>query len=552
MSALPPEKDDLAAEQGASGSSSTGKLTTWSNIGKQSSSGSRSGREENNNNNSNGDSGDFDRALETRSRKSRSLDDMGRERLGINTKCGEDDIVGVAVSPSEGRLLNAFMRNRGEHLEWDENAGDQTGGVGLGGPAAIPMMRSKDTVNQFLKAAATRQLTSIEENSDEQSPTFAGAGVGAAAAVIPVPPEYSSSKPPLPPRSTPRKHLASPVSSSASSSVRKYPDLNFLENDVGLWDAFFMHSKNSSKFPSVLRHPQQAPPPPPPPPTLAHPAPPARPPSASADYSTGAMHHRQKRNSIPAVLDSESLRTLLPPSAHKHLMAEEAAGGAGGRASPITQVCQSMSRLTSKNDLQNEAIKSMFGQQQQEHEQRHLKGQGDGDVKVVRVKEAWAEVPAREQVVMRRARKEKDERNQNLINNNSNSQQEQDSTTKRRSYHPQDYLSQVLVQEGEVETRHRGRRRRAEFPKVSKVTQFLRRAALLSFRITREELRCYRSFPFYFSLAVRTTFVIPGLPRKRKRLRPPASPPRAGHRETPRSPRQSIRSTRTCACHRKA
>ena len=481
--ALPTEKHDLSTEQGASGSSSTGKLTTWSNIGKQSTSGSRSGREENNNNNSNGDSGDFDRPQETRSRKSRSLDDMGGDRLGINTKSGEEDVGGgAAVSPNEGRLLNTFMRNRGEHLDWDENAGaaaaglaTDTSGVGPSGSAAIPMMRSKDTVNQFLKAAATRQLTSIEENSGEQHPTFAGDGVGATVAVIPVPAEYSSSKPPLPPRSHPRKHLGSganadapsPVSSSASSSVRKYPDLNFLENDVGLWDAFFMHGKNSSKFPSVLGHPQQTPPRPPH--AVAHPAPPARPPSASADYSAGGAHHRQKRNSIPAVLDSESLRTLLPPSAHKHLQAEEVGGG---RASPITQVCQSLSRLTSKNDLQNEAIKSMFGQQQQQQQQeqeqqRRLKGEDDDGVKVVRVKEAWAEVPAREQVVMRRARKEKDERNMNLINNNSNSQQEQDSGTKRRSYHPQDYLSQVLVQDGEGETRHRGRRRKAEFPKVS-------------------------------------------------------------------------------------
>ena len=571
--ALPTEKDDLATEQGASGSSSTGKLTTWSNIGKQSSSGSRSGREENNNNNSNGDSGgDLDRQQETRSRKSRSLDDTGRERSGVNTRSGEEEVAG---SPNDGRLLNAFMRNRGgEHLDWDENAEDARG-VSPSGAAAIPMMRSKDTVNQFLKAAATRQLTSIEENSGERSPTFAGMGA-AAAAVIPVPAEYSSSKPPLPPRSHPRKHLGSganadapsTVSSSASSSVRKYPDLNFLENDVGLWDAFFMHGKNSSKFPSVLRHPQQNPAPPPPPRAVAHPAPPARTPSASADYSAGAMtHHRQKRNSIPAVLDSESLRTLLPPSAHKHLMAEEAIGG---RASPITQVCQSLSRLTSKNDLQNEAIKSMFGQQQQQQQQeqeqqRRLKGEDDDGVKVVRVKEAWAEVPAREQVVMRRARKEKDERNMNLINNNNSSQPDQDSGTKRRSYHPQDYLSQVLVQEGEGETRHRGRRRRAEFPKVNKVTHFSPEGgpgpALLSFGITqgpfqvfhsRDELRCYPSFLFSFSLAVRTTFVIPGLPRRRRKRRPPASPLRAGRREIPRSPRQSTRSTQMCACHLKA
>ena len=475
---VPTEKDEAASGQGASGSgsSSTGKLTTWSNIGKQSasSSGSRAGREENNNNSSNDLLVVAPPPPETRSRKSRSLDDMGRERLSGNRAVGgqeeEDD-----VGPSDGRLLNAFMKNRFEdHLEWDESnaaaAADEAAllvdaAASPGGPGAIPMMRSKDTVNQFLKAAATRQLTSIEENSGGEQPLR---GFAAGAAIIPVPAEYSSSKPPLPPRShPPRKHLSSSSKVDAplsSSSVRKYPDLNFLENDVGLWDAFFMHGKNSSKFPSVLRHPQQ---PPPPPHAVA--------PAASADYTTSSAtatcarrhpHQRQKRNSIPTVLDSESLRTLLPPSAHKHLLADEAdgSGGGGGRASPITQVCQSLSRLTSKNDLENEAIKSMFGQQQQ---QRHAKGE-DG-VKVVRVKEAWAEVPAREQVVMRRARKEKDERNMNLINNNDSQQEQQrqqDSGTKRRSYHPQDYLSQVLVQDGEGEPRHRGRRRGGTVPKV--------------------------------------------------------------------------------------
>ena len=500
---------------------------------------------------------------------------MGRgERLGGNRAGGggeeEED-----VGRSDGRLLNAFMKNRFEdHLEWDESnaAADEAAATvdpaaaaaaaSPSGAGAIPMMRSKDTVNQFLKAAATRQLTSIEENSGGEQPQHSFAAA-AAAAIIPVPAEYSSSKPPLPPRSHPRRHLGPSAKADAphsSSSVRKYPDLNFLENDVGLWDAFFMHGKNSSKFPSVLRHPQQ--PPPPPPHAVA--------PAASADYSTSSAtaasamrhpHQRQKRNSIPAVLDSESLRTLLPPSAHKHLLADETDGSGGGRASPITQVCQSMSRLTSKNDLENEAIKSMFGQQQQQR--LHVKGE-DG-VKVVRVKEAWAEVPAREQVVMRRARKEKDERNMNLINNNDSQQQQQrqqDSGTKRRSYHPQDYLSQVLVQEGEGEPRHRGRRRGGTVPKVKNCaarSPYGARARVASAALlpSRDTPLTALFLSLLFSPAVRTTSVIPGLQRSWRRRRRggprgPASPPRAGRRETPRSPPQSTRSTPTCACRRRA
>ena len=34
-------------------------------------------------------------------------------------------------------------------------------------------------------------------------------------------------------------------SRAKSESSTVYPDLGFLENDVGLWDAFFLHGKNS-------------------------------------------------------------------------------------------------------------------------------------------------------------------------------------------------------------------------------------------------------------------------------------------------------------------
>jgi hypothetical protein len=457
-------------------SASGGKLTTWSNIGKPTSSvRSGSGKEENNNNNNNGDNDEI-ASSRSRSRKSRSLDDMGGRERGVRMlknpspvniaarNCDEE--AEVASSPNtEARLVSAFIKNR-ERLEWEESGesalpcgADDHLSPGAGGAAgAIPMMRSKDTVNEFLKAAASRQLTSIEENSSELRPPSAE-GATAAAMDSSYPSSVSDTKPPLPPRRRgggSASSKATTPTSASSTAVRNYPDLNFLENDVGLWDAFFLHSKNSSKFQSVLRQqPAATAAVPPPPPEYSRQQQPAQSPSGSS--SSG------KRNSIP-VLDSESLRALLPPSAHKHLVQEELLQD---RSSPIAQVCQSLSKLSSKNDLHNEAIKSMFGQQQQENKETESSGE---PVKVVKVKEAWAEVPEKEQVVLRRSRKEKDEKNMNLINNNSSGSQQQrkeSEAAKRRSFHPQDYLSQVLVQEAEQRPRRKAKRP-SDFPKVSR------------------------------------------------------------------------------------
>ena len=69
--------------------------------------------------------------------------------------------------------------------------------------------------------------------------------------------------------------------------------LDFLENDVGLWDAFFMHSKNSSKFQSVLK------------PTLP-----------VDDY---LQDHLRRGGGKTEVRDLKSLQVLLP-SAQKHLV----------------------------------------------------------------------------------------------------------------------------------------------------------------------------------------------------------------------------------------
>lgn len=86
---------------------------------------------------------------------------------------------------------------------------------------------------------------------------------------------------------------------------------------------------------------------------------------------------------------------------------------------------------------------------------------------MVKVKEAWADMPEKETAVVRRRKKE--EKEMNLINNNGEDAND-DVTAKRRSFHPQDHLSKVLdaSSPGTVGGRiGRRRRRPADFPKVS-------------------------------------------------------------------------------------
>ena len=89
-----------------------------------------------------------------------------------------------------------------------------------------------------------------------------------------------------------------------------YPDLDFLENDVGLWDTFFSHGKNSSKFQSVLR----------PPLPIDEYLKQKSNPSGGGSAETPVCSHNlpQKTGSTPSenpkpiIYDSASLRTLLP------------------------------------------------------------------------------------------------------------------------------------------------------------------------------------------------------------------------------------------------
>ena len=87
--------------------------------------------------------------------------------------------------------------------------------------------------------------------------------------------------------------------------------LDFLENDVGLWDAFFMHSKNSSKFQSVLK------------------------PSLPVDEYL--QDHMRRGPGRTEVKDLSSLRVLLP-SSQKHLVTSDNNGLENAKNSPIRQV----------------------------------------------------------------------------------------------------------------------------------------------------------------------------------------------------------------------
>ena len=109
------------------------------------------------------------------------------------------------------------------------------------------------------------------------------------------------------------KHIFFSLTDTPGTGKRyAYPDLDFLENDVGLWDTFFSHGKNSSKFQSVLR---------PPLPIDEYLKQKSNPSGGGGSAETPTCSHNlpQKTGSTPAsenpkpiIYDSASLRTLLP------------------------------------------------------------------------------------------------------------------------------------------------------------------------------------------------------------------------------------------------
>ena len=213
------------AEEGADcgEASSASKLTTWSNLGRQQMQlkggacggppvagdhpaggpmkpeRSRSRFKEENSLNNNGSS------------KSKSMPDM-QSPAGARRSKSESRILAAAAAVdtptsadpnyNNGGLVSAFIRSKEgsgsvtaattkqqHRLSWDGGSGTATtSGQSMESPSSaseqIPMVKSKDTVNHFLK----NKLTSIEEteSSGSQSKLLAEAAAGAAAAAAAV------------------------------------------------------------------------------------------------------------------------------------------------------------------------------------------------------------------------------------------------------------------------------------------------------------------------------------------------------------------------------
>ena len=157
-------------------------------------------------------------------------------------------------------------------------------------------------------------------------------------------------------------------------------------------------------------------------------------------------------------------------AAQKHLV-PKVSESLTSRSSPITQVCQSLSRL---HNAERSYTKN--------NQDCMVASTGvDSDVKLVKVKQAWTASPEAAtsiEVVRRRKKSEPgcstaEARNLNVINNNNNGSSEAaDLNLKRRSYHPQDYLSQVLdPAHSDLTTTPvaSSRLKRKDFPKVRNV-----------------------------------------------------------------------------------
>jgi len=439
-----PNKDDVSE-----------RYTTWSNMVKQKEPASattehgergergRTRTREENNINNNMDS----------SRKSRSLPNISKEKPLIKHawKATDEDEEKFQheILSDEPNLIKLYLQQRGDRNSWNgtsrcdyyessDTSFSDDAFVKDNDLAKIPPLKNKDAVNNFLKTAS--KLTSIEENSELSS---GGSTSEHTVRPVPTPRQRSVSSRSSMSTTPSLQSCATSASSRAINSSRSekrasktsgdLPTLDFLENDVGLWDAFFMHTKNSSKFQSVLK--------------------PALP---VEEYLQD--HLRRGAGSKQEIRDLSSLRVLLPNS-QKHLIPGTSKENDGDKPSPIRQVCTSLSQLNSSQkhihqrelqNQQNQAIKSMSN------------NTAFSQPKVVQVKEAWVPGPEHVQgyvpdwdsyqrqsdktsqiLKMRPASADK---NLNLINNNKSSQEEKaEKASKRRSYHPQDFLSKILT-----------------------------------------------------------------------------------------------------------
>merc|ERR550532_3161182 len=290
-----------------------GTLTTWSNMVKARGGvgitaeleeklerGRRRTREENNINN-NMDS----------SRKSRSLPNICKEKPVIKhawkASTEDEEKFQREILSDEPNLIKLYLQQRGDRNSWngtsrcdyyDSNETSREGEDAFSREAEhvkIPQQKNKDAVNNFLKTAS--KLTSIEENSELSSggsssePTMRPVQVRARGSVSSR--SSMSTTPGLSTSAGPTSHQSR--SSRQGKTSADLPSLDFLENEVGLWDAFFSNTRSGSRHGSVLQ-PDPLP---------------------FENYLHGAVARGEGR---PQIQDLSSLRLLLP-SAQKHLIA---------------------------------------------------------------------------------------------------------------------------------------------------------------------------------------------------------------------------------------
>ncbi|XP_023327094.1 uncharacterized protein LOC111700428 [Eurytemora carolleeae] len=441
-----------------------GKYTTWSNVMKQRSveKGERTDkrswdRQRDKDKDKDRDSRDRSRPGEENNnnmadstRKSRSMPNISKPL--VKTAWAEEEKFTREASTDEPRLLNLYMRGRGDRNSWNGEGGvgwEEGGGrEGVLSPATLGGMgvKEKDAINEYLRKS---RLTSIDEHTEASSSSSAEEST---VRPIPTPRQRSitsmSTTPSVqgtslqsgPPRSTsPFNQTSSSPSMQGASFISKrrsgnFPELDFLEDDCALWDAFFTNSRTGGKHSSVLR-----------------------PQLPVEDYL--------RRAGSASVRDVKSLRVLLPVS-QKHLLPSKQT------KSPIAQilgkiplhrwfrqkqVCESLSRLNTS----------------QYTPEKECGGSETLPLEVVKVKEAWAPQPEHIQAYIKHWQRENTgDNNLNLVNNNERSRDEmkedegrqsrtrttsvqrrlksEEKTMKRRSYHPQDGLSQLLMSPGDV------------------------------------------------------------------------------------------------------
>lgn len=351
-----------------------------------------------------------------------------------------------AMGTKDKDAINEYLRKSrltiiDEHTEGSSSSTDEM----TVRPVPTPRQRSVTSMSTTPSQGTSLQSATPPLSSNSQSLQSGPGGSGGAAGL-------QQSGRPGHPLSHQQPGGAGGLTGSTALTKQKsanFPDLDFLEDDCALWDAFFTNKRTGGRHSSVL--------------------------SAGAAGLALPVEDYLRRTGSASVRDVKSLRVLLPQS-QQHLLTHTHS------KSPITQVCESLSRLNSS----------------QYSCEKELKGSCSQPVEIVKVKEAWAPEPEHIQGYFthwdRRGTSRED---LNLLNNNedqrgrrterrastkptptnttpdrressgnrrqravsaprrppardSNSGGSQRSTAeekavKRRSYHPQDGLSQLLL-----------------------------------------------------------------------------------------------------------